>query len=307
MTDIDKELLQHYISLKDYSLTQENFELYHNRELDMLVTIPKPTNEELGRFYENSEYLPHTDSHKSLFDKLYQFVKKNAIAHKVNLLNSLKPKSKTVLDIGTGTGDFLLACKINGWKTTGIEPNKNARFLTQEKFQQLSSKDSSNQFYDSLKSLQESYFENPVQFDVITMWHVLEHVPDVENYIKQIKSLLNPNGTIIVAVPNFKSYDAFYYGKFWAAFDVPRHLSHFSKKSIAVLFGNENMEVIKIFPMKMDSFYVSLLSEKYKTGKMNYFKGFLIGLQSNIKALISNEYSSHIYIIKNKKIDLNRF
>lgn len=295
---MNEEKFKHYISLKDYALTQENFELYHNQELDMLLTIPKPTNEELGRFYENSEYLPHTDSNKSLFDKLYQYVKRNAISNKVVLLNSLKPSSKTLLDIGTGTGDFLLACKNNGWEVAGIEPNQKARLLAQDK---LSKDESKVHLHESLKSLDESLSNPPKEFDVITMWHVLEHVPDVENYIKQLKSLLKPNGTLIIAVPNFKSYDAFYYGKFWAAYDVPRHLYHFSKKSIAKLFGKEQMEVVKTFPMKMDSFYVSLLSEKIKTGKMNFFMGFLIGLQSNIKALISDEYSSHIYLIKHQK------
>ncbi len=296
----DKEHLQHYISLKDYALTQEKFDLYLHKDLEMLVTMPKPSNEELGRFYEDTAYLPHTDSNKSLFDKIYQFVKKKVIKNKVNLLNSIKSESKTVLDIGTGTGDFLLACKKNGWQVTGIEPNKNARLLALEKFEKISTKDAKNPFYESLKSFQEST-QNQLKFDVITMWHVLEHVPDVENYILQLKSLLKPNGTLVIAVPNYKSYDAFYYGKYWAAFDAPRHLSHFSKKSISILFENVNMKVVKIFPMKMDSFYVSLLSEQYKTGKMNYFKGLLIGFQSNIKAIISDEYSSHLYLIKHQK------
>ena len=298
---MNKDNLHPFLSLNDYALTQEKFELYLNKELDMLVTIPKPTNEQLGKYYEDTAYLPHTDSNKSFFDKIYQFVKKHAIKNKVTLINSLKTESKTVLDIGIGTGDFLLACQKNGWSVTGIEPNKNARILAQEKFEQFFKNNSSNLFYDSLKNLQESQSQNSPKFDVITMWHVLEHVPEVENYIKQLKSFLKPNGTLIIAVPNFKSYDAFYYGKFWAAFDVPRHLYHFSKKSIKTLFGNENMIVYKIFPMKVDSFYVSLLSEKYKTGKMNYFMGFLIGLQSNLKALVSDEYSSHIYLINHQK------
>ena len=298
---MNKDNLHPFLSLNDYALTQEKFELYLNKELEMLVTIPKPTNEQLGKYYEDSAYLPHTDSNKSFFDKIYQFVKKHAINNKVTLINSLKTESKTVLDIGIGTGDFLLACQKNGWSVTGIEPNKNARILAQEKFEQFFKNNSSNLFYDSLKNLQESQSQNSPKFDVITMWHVLEHVPEVENYIKQLKSFLKPNGTLIIAVPNFKSYDAFYYGKFWAAFDVPRHLYHFSKKSIKTLFGNENMIVYKIFPMKVDSFYVSLLSEKYKTGKMNYFMGFLIGLQSNLKALVSDEYSSHIYLINHQK------
>lgn len=302
MIERDKEQLQHYISLKDYSLTQEKFDLYHHQELDMLLTVPKPSNEELGRYYENTNYLPHTDTRKTLFDKLYQYVKKNATANKVNLLNSLRTETKTVLDIGTGTGDFLWACQKDGWEVTGIEPNQNARKLAQEKLHKVLNNNAINLIYDNLKNLQETKAENSLKFDVISLWHVLEHVPDVENYIKQLRLLLKPNGTLIVAVPNFKSYDALYYGKYWAAFDVPRHLSHFSKKAIAKLFGNEKMEVYKIFPMKMDSFYVSLLSEQYKRGKMNFFKGFLIGLQSNIKAMISDEYSSHIYLIRHQKL-----
>lgn len=293
--------LHHYISLKDYAHTRENFDLYHQKELDMLVTIPKPSNEELGRFYENTNYLPHSDSRKTLFDKLYQFVKKNAIANKVTLLNSLRTENKTVLDIGTGTADFLLECKKSGWDITGIEPNHQARRLAQEKFQNKSIHQKPHLIFDSLKSLQESNAEIILQFDVITLWHVLEHIPDLENYIQKLKTLLKPNGTLIVAVPNFKSYDALYYGNYWAAYDVPRHLSHFSKKSIKLLFEKEQMEIVKIFPMKMDAFYVSLLSEQYKTGKMNYFKGFLIGLQSNIKAMISEEYSSQLFLIKHQK------
>ena len=131
------------------------------------------------------------------------------------------------------------------------------------------------------------------------MWHVLEHVPDVEHQIKELKRLLKPNGTIIVAVPNYKSFDAQHYGKFWAAYDVPRHLWHFSKTSIEKLVSREKMKVVKILPMVFDSFYVSLLSEKYKTGKMNFIKAFWIGLRSNVKANSTKEYSSHIYMIKN--------
>lgn len=296
MVQFDSEQLQHYLTLKDYSLTQEEFELYYSPKYDLLVTHPKPSNEELGKYYNDAAYISHTDANTSIFEKLYQFAKKHAILSKVELLNSLQPETKTVLDIGTGTANFMVAMKKNGWLVTGIEPNTKAREIAITKFQQ----ENNNQqiIFESLKQLQNL---NPVKFDVITMWHVLEHVPDVQSYIAQLKSLLTPNGTLVIAVPNFKSYDAHYYGKFWAAYDTPRHLWHFSKNAIKHLFKNEQMEVVKIFPMKMDSFYVSLLSEKNKTGKMNFFNGFLIGLQSNIKALLSDEYSSQIYIIKNKK------
>jgi 2-polyprenyl-3-methyl-5-hydroxy-6-metoxy-1,4-benzoquinol methylase len=140
-----------------------------------------------------------------------------------------------------------------------------------------------------------------MQFDVITLWHVLEHVPNLENYIATLKSKLKPNGILIVAVPNYKSYDAGYYKQFWAAYDVPRHLWHFSKKSIQGLFAKQEMHVVKILPMVFDSFYVSLLSEKYKNGKSNFLKAFYVGLLSNLKAAGTKEYSSLIYVIKNTK------
>ena len=132
------------------------------------------------------------------------------------------------------------------------------------------------------------------------MWHVLEHVPNLEEYLVALKRLLKPTGTILIAVPNFKSFDANYYGRFWAAYDVPRHIWHFSKVTIKKLFSEKEMNLVKVLPMKFDSFYVSLLSEKYKTGKMNFIKAFFVGLKSNLCAKKSKEYSSHIYVIKNK-------
>src|SRR5204863_7865105 len=194
------------------------------------------------------------------------------------------PQKGSLLDIGAGTGDFLWTAKQEGWKTTGIEPNDKARISAERK---------GISFAEDMASIPDH------SFDVITMWHVLEHVPDLDLQIRELKRLLKPEGTVIVAVPNFKSYDAKYYGNFWASFDVPRHLWHFSKTSIKLLFQKEGMELKKVLPMKFDAFYVALLSEKYKNGKMNFLKAFYIGLLSNIKAKGNLEYSSHIYIIKN--------
>jgi 2-polyprenyl-3-methyl-5-hydroxy-6-metoxy-1,4-benzoquinol methylase len=168
--------------------------------------------------------------------------------------------------------------------TTGVEPSDRAKTIAINK---------GVSFVE-----QTSELENH-SFDVISMWHVLEHVPDLDKQIKELKRLLKPTGTLIIAVPNFKSFDAKHYGKFWAAFDVPIHFWHFSKTAIKILFKKEEMKLEKVLPMKFDSFYVSLLSEKYKTGKMNFIKAFFIGLQSNWKAKKNLEYSSHIYILKN--------
>ena len=133
---------------------------------------------------------------------------------------------------------------------------------------------------------------------MITLWHVLEHLPKLKNHIAVFESLLKPNGRLIIAVPNYKSYDAKYYKNYWAAFDVPRHLWHFSQNAISKLMSQNGMSVLKTKPMIFDAFYVSLLSEKYKNGSMNLIKAFWIGLRSNLKAKRSGEFSSLIYIIK---------
>jgi 2-polyprenyl-3-methyl-5-hydroxy-6-metoxy-1,4-benzoquinol methylase len=209
----------------------------------------------------------------------------------------LQTEGASILDIGCGTGDFLAAAKNKGWSVVGIEPNENAKNLATKKVNTPHTKVSS--FYKNIEALLKD--KGDEKFDVITMWHVLEHVYNLEEYIRNLEKLLKPNGSLLIAVPNYNSFDAKYYGKFWAAYDVPRHLWHFSQKSIAKLFGENNMEVIQTIPMKFDSYYVSLLSEKYKTGSSNPLKAFKIGFQSNLKAATSKEYSSLIYILKKAK------
>ena len=280
--DISKH--KQYISVKDNSVSKENFELYRDESLDLLITYPQPKEEELGKYYESDDYISHTDGKRSMFEKAYHFVKGIALKNKLQLINDLQKEKGKLLDIGAGTGEFLMVAKENGWQTTGIEPSDKARNIALKKGVFLA---------DSLADLEDH------SFDVITMWHVLEHVPNLENQIKELKRLLKPTGTILIAVPNFNSYDAKYYKEFWAAYDVPRHLWHFSKAAIKGLFAKEGLHLQKVLPMKFDAFYVSLLSEKYKTGKMNYFKAISIGLKSNKYGKENLEYSSHIYVLKN--------
>ena len=275
---------KHFLTVKDYSVSQETFDLYHDEDLDMLITYPQPSLENLGKYYESVDYISHTDSKRSLFEKCYHFIKSVALKNKLNLVNSLQPAKGSILDIGAGTGDFLSVVKENGWNTIGVEPSEKAKAIAKRK---------GVSFVEETSELENN------SFDVITMWHVLEHVPNLDNQIKELKRLLKPNGSLIIAVPNFKSFDAKQYGNFWAAYDVPIHFWHFSKTAIKKLFAKEDMELVKVLPMKFDSFYVSLLSEKYKTGKMNFVKAFFIGLQSNWKAKKNFEYSSHIYVLKN--------
>jgi 2-polyprenyl-3-methyl-5-hydroxy-6-metoxy-1,4-benzoquinol methylase len=280
--DISK--YQHYLDVKDHSISKEEFRLLRDETIDLVFTYPQPNEEKLASYYESEDYISHTDGKRSLFEKAYQFVKNIALKKKLTLINEFQPSKGVLLDIGTGTGDFLSQAKQSGWQIIGVEPNEKARNIALQK----------GVTYIGHTSELEDH-----SVDVITMWHVLEHVPDVNAQIKELKRLLKPDGTIVVAVPNFNSYDAKYYGKFWAAYDVPRHLWHFSRLSIEKLFEREKLQLVETRPMLFDAFYVALLSEKYKTGKMNYLSAFLVGLKSNWKARTTNEYSSHIYIIKN--------
>ena len=275
-----------YITVKDHSVSGEEFQLLLDTDLGLLKTHPQPVPENLGSYYESDDYISHTDGKRSLFEKLYHLVKQKALRDKLSIIKRYHPEKGKLLDIGAGTGDFLVTAKNDGWDTFGIEPSEKAKKIAISK---------GISFKNDIKELENN------SFDVVTMWHVLEHIPDIQQHIAELKRILKPNGLIIIAVPNYNSYDAQHYGKFWAAFDVPRHLWHFSKNAIKQLFSNQGMKLIKILPMKFDSFYVSLLSEKYKSGKMNFVKGFLIGLRSNFKAAGNMEYSSLIYIIKHSK------
>lgn len=274
---------EHFLVCKDHSVTKEEFKLVKDIESDMLITTPQPKTENLFKYYESEDYISHTDSKRSLFEKVYHIIKQYSLNKKVKILNKFSGSKGSLLDVGAGTGDFLLCSKKSGWFIQGIEPNLKARKLASKKG------------VDLLENIKEISNE---KFDVITLWHVLEHIPDLENYILKLKAMLKDKGIIIIAVPNYKSYDAQYYKEFWAAYDVPRHLWHFSPNSINFLFSKQKMKVVKILPMIFDSYYVSLLSEKYKTGKMNYIKAFIFGSLSNFKALFNKNYSSLIYIIK---------
>ncbi len=272
-----------FLICKDHSVSGEKFHLLYNVDYDMLITSPKPNDDVLGKYYESKDYISHTDAKRSLFEKLYHVVKSYSLRKKVKLISRLNKGSGELLDIGAGTGDFLVEAKKRGWNIFGTEPNSQAKKLAEQKEIRLASETSD---YQNQK------------FDVITMWHVLEHIPNLKNQIIELRRLLKPNGHLIIAVPNFKSYDAKYYKSFWAAYDVPRHLWHFSKNSIQKLFSEKDIKLEMTLPMKFDSFYVSLLSEKYKNGKMNFLKAFWVGLKSNLEAKRSKESSSHIYVLK---------
>jgi len=270
-----------FIKTKDFLVSAEEFSLICSEAQGVLKTTPIPEN--LEKYYQSEEYISHTDSKESIFEKAYQLVKKIALNNKIKLIKKLNNGSGKLLDVGSGTGDFLAVAKKFNWKVFGVEPNKEARTLSEKKGVSVC---------ENLTDIQE------FNFDVITLWHVLEHVRDIDSYVSIISRKLKPDGILIIAVPNYKSKDAQHYKKFWAAYDVPRHIWHFSKSGIKRVLEKHNLKLLKTKPMWFDSFYVSLLSEKYKTGKLNWIKAGFIGLYSNLAGLRSKEYSSHIYIFK---------
>ncbi|RYG04026.1 MAG: class I SAM-dependent methyltransferase [Chitinophagaceae bacterium] len=273
-----------YLKLKDHSVSGEDFQLIENKQLDLLETFPKPAPEKLPSYYASEDYISHTDAKRSLFEKVYHLVRSVALKSKLRLLSGIKNNDRKLLDIGAGTGDFLSEANKKGWATTGFEPDSAAQNIALSKGVHL---------VDDLDSLPN------YSFDAITMWHVLEHVPDVNQQIRQLKRLLKPNGLLVIAVPNYKSYDASLYGEFWAAYDVPRHLTHFSKTSVSKLFDVHGMKLIRYKPMWFDAFYISLLSSQYKNGKSKLIGAFISGLRSNLKTLMDRKKcSSLIYIIE---------
>jgi 2-polyprenyl-3-methyl-5-hydroxy-6-metoxy-1,4-benzoquinol methylase len=241
----------------------------------------------MGKYYESAEYISHSDTKKGIFAAVYQQVRKYTLGRKLALISKLQPKGE-ILDIGCATGQFLNYMSEHGWKTTGIEPDEKTRaHAISEYGLQVFPEEKLNTFSNS-------------SFDVITMWHVLEHVSDLNGRMEQLKKLLKSHGTLIIAVPNCEAYDAKKYGEFWAGYDLPRHLYHFTKSDIKLLAEKFGFTIVNVLPMKFDAFYVSLLSEKYKSGKLRWLAAFWNGIWSNLKSEQNQGHSSLIYVIKIK-------
>lgn len=272
------------MKIKDYSVSNEEFYLKYIDYYDMYQTLPIV--EHIEKYYNSNQYISHNDSKKGVVNFLYQQVKKLNINRKIKLVEQYHSDGRKILDIGAGTGDFLLSAQKKHWEIFGIEPSSSARKKAELKGIHLCSK---------------KQFLNEKYFDCITLWHCLEHIADLKTEIQFIKKHLSTNGTLIIAVPNFKSWDAKHYGKYWAAYDVPRHYWHFSKNSIERIFYEYGFKIVKIKPMWFDAFYISILSEMYKNNKYHILKGVIKGLYSNLYGIINGEFSSHIYILKKIK------
>ena len=268
-----KEVLDHF----------GNGELFH---LDLcthcqtLITNPRPTQKDIGAYYQTNSYVSHGESKGKLFDAIYSNVQKSNLRYKKKLIEKYT-EAKSLLDYGCGAGAFLTYMKKQGYHVQGVEPDTTARHLASAKLT----------VHPDLTNIRSE------TFDVITLYHVLEHVHQLDELMNNLKRMLHTKGTLHIALPNYRSADAQHYQNHWAGYDVPRHLYHLNQKGVQALAKRNELKISAIYPLKFDSYYVSLLSEQYKKSRFAPIKAFWHGYRSNLKAKSTGEFSSLIYIL----------
>ena len=279
------ENAQPHIELKDLFLTQEPFKILECKDCGLLYTTPRPNKEEIGKYYQSDEYYSHQENKEGFIPKVYEKVKSINLKNKYNIATEKTTRGK-ILDIGCGVGDFLHTMEQQGWECTGVEPSEDAKAIAKKriKAQLLSSEEQENLSDGS--------------FDVITMWHVLEHVDALRWQIQQLYRLCKPGGRIIIALPNYKSYDGQYYKAAWAAYDVPRHLNHFNEETIVKIFEESHLKHIKTEKLRWDAYYISYMSEKYLHHSLPLLRGAVRGMISNCKARKTGQWSSLVYVFE---------
>lgn len=281
----DSEKTQMHLWVKDLFLTQEPFEIYECLKCGLLFTEPRPDVNSIGKYYQSEEYYSHQENKNGFIPKIYESVKRVNLRHKRKLATK-GLKVGTMLEIGCGVGDFLHEMEQKGWNCTGIEPSKEAKAIAKNRVK------ANILNPDELASLEDE------SFDLITMWHVLEHVDNLKEEVMHLQRLLKKGGRLVLALPNYKSADAEFYREYWAAYDVPRHLNHFCRESINNIFKNTKLKLKKTDKLVWDAYYISYMSEKYKNHTLPLLKGALRGLISNCKAQKSGEWSSLVYVLE---------
>ena len=271
--------------LKDEFLTKEDFHICECLNCGLLYTMPRPSKEKIGAYYKSDEYYSHQENKKGFVPRLYEAIKKINLKHKFRLASRDLPVGK-LLEIGCGVGDFLHVAENKGWQCTGVEPSEEAREIARQRIK------GDLLYSEDLEQLPDQ------SFDLITMWHVLEHVDDLKWQVAQLQRLIKPNGRIVIAVPNYQSYDGRFYNAFWAAYDVPRHLNHFNKTVITKIFKTSGLSLVSMDKLVWDAYYISFMSEQYKHHLMPLVRGVFRGLVSNAKARRSGEWSSLVYVFR---------
>ena len=284
----ESENTEIYLQLKDEFLTKEEFHICECKNCGLLFTTPRPPKDQIDRYYKSEEYYSHQENKQGFIPWIYESVKKINLKHKYNLATSGLNVGK-MLDIGCGVGDFMHTMEAHGWQCMGVEPSDDAKAIARKR--------------TKAKIINSEELEKITNetFDIITMWHVLEHVDNLKWQMEQLRRLVKLNGRIVIAVPNYKSYDGQFYKAHWAAYDVPRHLNHFNRTTLTEIFKTKGLTLIKEEKLVWDAFYISFMSEQYKHHKLPLVKGAIRGWISNCKARSTGDWSSVVYIFEKKK------
>ena len=271
---------------EDFTVSHERFEVWACMDCTLRFTQNVPGENEVSAYYKSEKYISHSDTSKGFINKLYHTVRNRTLIKKKNLIKKfIDTPAGSILDVGCGTGAFLHTMQKAGWKITGLEPDDSARKKAKELYNL------------NIESSEKLFSLSAEGFDAITMWHVLEHVHQLHDYLKKLKELLKPGGKFFIAVPNYTCYDEKVYKEFWAAYDVPRHLYHFSPASMQTLLLKHDIRIDALKPMWYDTFYVSMLSEQYKTGKSKLVNALVTGALSDFKAMNNVEKCSSIIYV----------
>ena len=289
----DSKQFDAFLEVKDHSVSHGTFNIVKCKKCNLLFTNPRPCEESIGFFYDSSAYISHHDNDGSTMSKIYNGVRKLAVKGKLDLIKKYDQEAeKEILDIGCGTGFFLKSCAEKNWHIIGTEPDHDARLQAEKR--------SGVKIYPSIFNPE---IEKKI-FTSITMWHVLEHIHRLEETMLWLYQHLAPKGILYIAVPNPQSYDSKAFGEYWAAYDVPRHLYHFTKETMEKLLHRYNFAIVDLKCMPFDSYYVSLLSNRYKNKSSRPINSLITGTISNIKGFGNNTHnantSSIIYIIHKK-------
>lgn len=282
-----KTEFKNFIVVTDNAVSKESFVIVECENCSFKFTNPRPDAQSIEAYYESEEYISHSNTKTGIINRAYHVVRSITTKQKVELINRYAPAKGSIMDYGCGTGIFLAACKKDGWEVRGIEPNTRAR--------EAASAETGEIIASGLQDVQGEKFE------VITLWHVLEHIHKLNETMSQLLESLQEDGTLVIAVPNADSHDAKEYKENWAAYDVPRHLYHFTQATMKRFLKKHKMKLEEVLPMKFDAYYVSLLSEKHKDGKTHMLNSVLNGYKSNSYAEKNgNDYSSLIFVAKRK-------
>ena len=268
------------LKIRDHFLTKEVFNVVEHIE-GVLKTEPDLDEKTLKKYYDSSQYSSHNNI-GGCIGFLYSLSARIMLRFKFRVLAKHINKESLIVDFGCGTGGFMSSLKKKKYNVVGVDSNKKARDKCLEK--KLTT-------FKSIKDFKEN-------IDAITFWHSFEYVSNPNEILNQIINQSKNNLTVVIALPNYRSFDAKHYGAFWAAYDVPRHRFHYSARGIKKLMKSYGFECLKTKPMLLDAFYISIMSEKYKKSKLSFVKGIMVGLISNLAGLFSSSYSSSVFVFK---------